>query len=133
MAHYAKVIKGKVVNVIVAEKEYIDNLVDTEAGQWIQTSYNTKGGKHYVPNTDHKTESDDQSKALRKNYAAIGYHYDGTGFYAPQPYASWVFDNATYLWNAPITMPDDGKRYIWDEDAYQADSANPKTKGWVAQ
>lgn len=104
MAHFAKVQDGIVTSVIVAEQEFIDNLVDIEAGRWIQTSYNTRGGKHL-----------DGGTPLRKNYAGVGYHYDGTGFYEPQPYNSWTLNKTTYLWEAPKDYPDDGKVYMWDE------------------
>ena len=125
MAHYAKVNNGIVEKVIVAEPEFFDTFVDDSAGEWVQTSYNTRGGKHYEPNSN--TESSDQTKALRKNFAGTGYHYDGTGFYAPQPYNSWTLNQTTYLWEAPLTYPTDGLKYEWDEDAYQADN----TTGWV--
>lgn len=125
MAHYAKVLDGKVLNVIVAEEDFFDTFVDSSAGEWIQTSYNTRGGVHYEPNSN--TPSEDQSKSLRKNFAGIGFHYDGTGFYAPQPFNSWTFNNTTYLWEAPLPYPTDGNNYLWDEDAYQADN----TTGWV--
>ena len=125
MAHYAKVLDGKVIKVIAAEAEFFDTFVDDSAGTWIQTSYNTRGGVHYQPNTH--TPSENQNLALRKNFAGIGYHYDGTGFYAPQPFNSWTLNNTTYLWEAPLTYPTDGKVYRWDEDAYQADN----TTGWV--
>lgn len=114
MAHFAKVQDGIVTSVIVAEQEFIDNLVDIEAGRWIQTSYNTRGGKHL-----------DGGTPLRKNFAGIGYHYDGTGFYPPKPFNSWTLNNTTYLWEAPLTKPDGN--YIWDENLYQSDN----TKGWV--
>lgn len=113
MAHYAKVLDGKVINVIVAEEEFFNTFVDSSAGDWVQTSYNTYGGKHYEPNSN--TESADQSKALRKNYAGIGYHYDGIGFYAPKPFNSWTLNETTYLWEAPVAKPTDGQRYNWNE------------------
>jgi len=113
MAHYAKIVDGIVTNVIVAEAEFFDTFVDTNPGEWVQTSYNTRGGKHYEPNSN--TESADQTKALRKNYAGIGYHYDGVGFYAPQPYNSWTKNETTYLWEAPVDYPTDGQRYDWNE------------------
>jgi len=113
MAHYAKIVDGIVTNVIVAEAEFFDTFVDTNPGEWVQTSYNTRGGKHYEPNSN--TESADQTKALRKNYAGIGYHYDGVGFYAPQPYNSWTKNETTYLWEAPVAYPTDGQRYDWNE------------------
>jgi len=125
MAHYAKIVDGKVTKVIVAEADFFDTFVDDSAGEWVQTSYNTRGGKHYEPNSN--TESADQTKALRKNYAGIGYHYDGVGFYAPQPFNSWTKNETTYLWEAPLTYPTDGLVYEWDEDAYQADN----TTGWL--
>ena len=125
MAHYAKIVDGIVTNVIVAEAEFFDTFVETNAGEWIQTSYNTRGGKHYEPNSN--TESADQTKALRKNFAGIGHHYDGVGFYAPQPFNSWTKNETTYLWEAPLAYPTDGSAYRWDEDAYQADN----TTGWV--
>ena len=74
MAHYAKVLNGKVVNVIVAEISFFDNFVDDSPGTWIQTSYNTRGGVHFQPNSD--ITSSDQSLALRGNYATIGDTYD---------------------------------------------------------
>ena len=106
MAHYAKVVDGKVTQVIVAEADFFDTFVDSSPGQWIQTSYNTHGGVHANGGTP-----------LRKNYAGIGYSYDVArdAFIPPQPYASWVLDDATCLWNAPVAMPTDGKPYEWDE------------------
>ena len=126
MAHYAKVLDGKVINVIVAEKEFFDTFVDDTPGEWIQTSYNTRGGIHYQPNTN--TPSDDQSKARRKNYAGFGYTYDKDkdAFIPPQPYASWTLNETTCLWEPPITKPTTGL-YKWDEELYQSDN----TKGWV--
>ena len=115
MAHYAKVTDGKVTRVIVAEAEFFKTFVDDSPGNWIQTSYNTRGGIHYQPNSD--TPSSDQSKALRKNYAGIGWTYDSEKdvFYAPQPYASWTLNTTSYLWEAPVAKPTDGKPYKWDE------------------
>lgn len=104
MAHYAKVKDGKVINVIVAEAKFFETFVDDSPGEWIQTSYNTRGGKHL-----------DGGTPLRKNYAGLDYHYDGTGFYEPQPYDSWTLNKTTYLWEAPKDYPDDGNKYIWDE------------------
>ena len=127
MAHYAKVQNGIVIQVIVAESDFFNTFVDTEPGKWVQTSYNTRGGVHYEPNSE--TPSSDQSKALRKNYAGIGFIYDSDkdAFYEPQPYASWTLNNTTCLWEAPIATPDDVKNYSWDESLYQSDN----TKGWV--
>ena len=115
MGHFAKVVDGKVTQVIVAEPEFFQTFVDSSPGQWLQTSYNTRGGVHYQP--DSETPSADQSKALRKNYAGVGYAYDAAkdAFIPPQPFASWTLDDATCLWNAPVAMPADGKPYAWDE------------------
>jgi len=106
MAHYAKVVDSKVTQVIVAEPEFFTTFVDSSPGAWIQTSYNTHGGVHKNGGTP-----------LRKNYAGVGYSYDAAkdAFIPPQPYASWVLDDATCLWNAPVAMPTDGKVYGWDE------------------
>ena len=122
MAHFAKVNNGIVEQVIVAEPEFFDTFVDSSPGQWIQTSYNTRGGKHYDPETGEL--SADQSKALRKNYAGIGFTYDSDrdAFIPPQPFASWILNNTTCLWDASVEYPNDGQPYAWDED----------TTNWVA-
>ena len=106
MAHFAKVVDGKVSQVIVAEKEFFDTFVDSSPGEWIQTSYNTHGGVHATGGTP-----------MRKNYAGIGFTYDRTrdAFIPPQPFASWTLNDSTCLWNAPVAMPQDGKQYTWDE------------------
>jgi hypothetical protein len=115
MAHFAKVNNGIVEQVIVAEPEFFDTFVDSSPGQWIQTSYNTRGGVHYDPSTGEP--SADQSKALRKNYAGLGYSYDAgrDAFIPPKPYASWTLNDDTCLWEAPVAYPTDGGRYTWDE------------------
>ena len=115
MGHFAKVVDGKVTQVIVAEPEFFNNFVDSSPGSWIQTSYNTRGGVHYNPETGEP--SADQSKALRGNYAGIGYSYDYINdvFIPPKPYSSWVLNNTTWNWDAPTPMPTDGKLYQWDE------------------
>lgn len=115
MAHYAKVLNGKVTNVIVAEKDFIDNLVDETPGKWIQTSYNTRGGKHYK---EDGTESSDQSKALRKNFANIGGVYNKLkdAFYVEQPFPSWTLNDTTCIWECPVEYPSDGKIYKWNEE-----------------
>ena len=117
MGHYAKVVDGIVTQVIVAEAEFFDTFVDTEPGKWVQTSYNTRGGVHYEPNSN--TPSNDQSKALRKNYAGIGWIYDFEKdvFYEQQPYPSWTLNDSTCMWEAPSAKPDDGKDYYWDENS----------------
>ena len=105
MAHFAKVNNGIVEQVIVAEPEFFDTFVDSTPGEWIQTSYNTRGGHH------------PEGRPLRKNFAGIGYTYDRDrdAFIPPQPYASWVLNEDTCLWDAPTPYPTDGKQYQWDE------------------
>jgi hypothetical protein len=115
MGHYAKINNGVVQEVIVAEPEFFTNFVDTSPGEWLQTSYNTIGGIHYDPAT--KKPSQDQSKALRKNFAGVGFTYDRTrdAFIPPKPFNSWVLNEDSCTWEAPSAYPDDGKSYIWDE------------------
>jgi len=122
MAHYAKVVQGIVKKVIVAEQDFIDNMVDNEPGKWIQTSYNTSGGVHY---NDDGTPSDDQSKALRKNFAGVGGYYDvvADAFYAQKPYASWTLNTDTYYWECPVAYPEGGGSYNWNEDEQTWDAA----------
>jgi hypothetical protein len=105
MAHFAKVNNGIVEQVIVAEPEFFETFVDTSPGEWIQTSYNTRGGEH------------PEGRPLRKNYAGIGYSYDATrdAFIPPKPYASWVLNETTCLWESPVAYPTDGNMYRWDE------------------
>ena len=114
MGHFARVnITGKVDRVIVAEQDFIDTLPDS--GMWVQTSYNTRGGVHYNPETGEP--SADQSKALRFNYAGISYSYDAQrdAFIPPKPYPSWVLDEASCLWRAPVPMPTTGGLWRWNE------------------
>lgn len=111
MAHFAKIEDGLVTQVIVADSQQWceANL----GGTWVQTSYNTIGNQH------------PEGRPLRKNYAGIGYHYDGVGFYAPQPFPSWTKDAETYLWQAPIAYPTDGKFYVWNEETQGWDEVTP--------
>jgi hypothetical protein len=105
MSHFAKVVNGVVTQVIVAEPEFFNSFIDTSPGQWIQTSYNTKGNQH------------PEGKPLRKNYAGVGYMYDAQrdAFIPPKPHPSWVLNEETCLWEAPTPVPTDGKIYNWDE------------------
>ena len=107
MAHFAKVLNGTVINVIVAEKEFIDTFIDDSPGEWIQTSYNTKYGVHTKGGTP-----------LRKNYAMVGGTYDSTrdAFIPPKLYPSWTLDEDKCVYVAPKAYPTDGKDYEWDED-----------------
>jgi hypothetical protein len=106
MAHFAKVQDGKVVQVIVAEPDFFETFVDTSPGEWVQTSYNTHGGQH------------PEGRPLRKNYAGIGFTYDRVrdAFIPPQPFASWLLNEETCLWDAPVAYPDDGGVYEWNEE-----------------
>jgi len=107
MSHFAKVVDGIVTQVIVAEPEFFQTFVDSSPGEWIQTSYNTHGGQH------------PEGRPLRKNYAGIGFTYDRTKdvFIPPQPFASWLLNEDTCLWEAPVAMPTDDKKYAWDEES----------------
>jgi hypothetical protein len=115
MSHYAKVESGIVIKVIKADADFFNTFVDDSPGEWIQSSYNTKGGVHYQPNSN--TPSDDQSKALRKNFASIGGTYNPVrdAFYAPKKFNSWVLNESTCIWEAPVVYPDDGNDYDWNE------------------
>lgn len=116
MAHYAYLDENNIVTMVIVGKNE-----DEAPGDWEtyygakRTSYNTRGGVYYDPNTNEP--GSDQSKAFRKNYAGIGYTYDSTrdAFIPPQPYPSWILDESSCLWNAPVPYPTDGKRYSWDE------------------
>ena len=114
MAHFAKVESGTVTQVIVAEQDFIDTLPDKD--KWVQTSYNTRGGKHYAPNS----QNEDSGTPLRKNYAGIGFTYDQVrdAFYPPSPHPSWILNETTCAWEPPNGKfhPQDGKTYVWKED-----------------
>ena len=118
MSHFAEInSENIVINVIVADQEFIDTGAVGDASNWVQTSYNTRGGVHYAPNS----QTPDGGVALRKNYAGKGYTYDATrdAFYTPQPFTSWTLANDTCQWNAPVAYPDDDKFYTWDEENTQ--------------
>lgn len=116
MTHFAEIDASNVVTrVIVAEQEFIDSGLVGDPKNWIQTSYNTRGGIHYAPNTN----TPDGGIALRKNFAFVGGTYDPArdAFIPPKPYASWVLNEQTCLWEAPVPYPADGQTYAWDEAA----------------
>ena len=108
MAHYAKVTlhNMKVINVIVADEEYINKFANEPNIEYVQTSYNTINGVHSNGETP-----------LRKNYAAIGYTYDRdrNAFYPPQPHVSWSLNETTCRWEAPVPEPTDDAYYTWNE------------------
>jgi hypothetical protein len=107
MGHFAKIVDGRVTQVIVAEPDFFATFVDSSPGEWIQTSYNTRGGVHQLGGTP-----------LRKNYAGIGFTYDRQrdAFIPPQLYPSWTLNEDTCLWEAPILKPSDNKTYEWNEE-----------------
>jgi hypothetical protein len=114
MAHFAQVDADNIVTrVIVISQENIDSGNWGTPSSWIQTSYNTRGGKHYD-----QDGVEDSGVALRYNYAGAGYTYDADkdAFIPPKPYPSWTLVEATCQWEAPVAYPDDGKMYRWDED-----------------
>jgi len=113
--HFAEIDENNIVKrVIVAEQDFIDSGVVGDSSNWIQTSYNTRGGVHYAPNS----HEPDGGIALRKNYAGIGFTYDSDrdAFYQLQPYPSWLLNEDTCQWESPIPYPDDDKRYKWNEE-----------------
>ena len=123
MASFAKIGSGNIVEQVVAVSnevatteqagvEFLQNLYNDTA-TWKQTSYNTYGGVHALDGTP-----------FRKNFAGVGYTYDETknAFIAPKPYASWVLDDDTCLWEAPVAYPDDDKEYEWNEDTTSWDA-----------
>jgi len=114
MTYFARIENGIVADVIAAEQDFIDTGALGDPQMWVQTSYNTRGNVHY--GQDGKP---DGGIALRGNYAGIGYIYNAENdvFYAPQPYASWVLNEQTWLWEAPVPYPDDNKIYDWDENS----------------
>jgi hypothetical protein len=130
MSHFAQVINGIVTQVIVAEQDFINSGAVGPSSEWIQTSYNTRGGVHYAPNSN----TPDNGVALRGNYAGIGHTYDSTHdvFYAPRPKDrngiscdSWTISAPTWTWTAPTSQPISDTTpptiYAWDEP----------TKTWV--
>jgi hypothetical protein len=108
MSYFAKVRDGKVVTVISAEEEFFNSFVDDSPGEWIQTSYHTHGGEHQLGGTP-----------LRKNFAGIGFTYDVNrdAFIPPKQFESWVLNEGTCLWEAPVPYPQDDKNYYWDESS----------------
>jgi hypothetical protein len=131
MSHFAQLDDNNVVvNVIVAEQDFIDSGAVGDPSRWLRTSYNTRAGIHYDENGE---PSVDQSKAFRKNYAGIGhiYHADVDAFVAPKEYPSWTLDVATGSWEPPVPMPivekpgDEGIEnytiWLWNEETGEWD------------
>ena len=121
MAHFAQINSQYIVQqVLVITQDEINTGNWGDPASWIQTSYNTRGGIYYTPDTN--TPDPDQSKAFRKNYAGIGYMYlangpEGEGFVPLSPYPSWVMNSFSYTWEAPVPMPtpNNPPYYEWDE------------------
>ena len=114
MAHYAFLNMQNIVTEVIVGKDETDGPTNWEMhyGNFREqvckrTSYNTKGGVHANGGTP-----------FRKNYAGIGYTYDETrnAFIPPQPYDSWTLNETSCLWEAPVTYPDDGEMYTWNEE-----------------
>ena len=110
MAHFAHIDENGIVqSVLVIEQEEVDTGNWGEPETLIQTSYNTYGGVHNKGGTP-----------LRKNFAGIGFTYDSVrdAFYAPQPFPSWVLNEDSCVWEAPVAYPDadSDERYDWNEE-----------------
>lgn len=108
MAHFAKINKDNIVEqVIVAEQDFINSGAVGDPNMWLQTSYNTYGGKHELGGIP-----------FRKNYAGIGYSYDKErdAFIAPQPFPSWKLNEETCLWESPIPLPEGNDLLLWSEE-----------------
>jgi hypothetical protein len=126
MAHYAFLDENYIVTEVITGKDEGNFDWEIQYGSFRgqlckRTSYNTYGGVYYEPGTN--TPSPDQSKAFRKNYAGIGYTYDPQrdAFIPPKPYPSWILNDFSCLWEAPVAMPEDAgtgeppKSYAWNE------------------
>lgn len=108
MPHFAQVNENNIVTrVLVIDQETINTGAFGDPLTFIQTSYNTVAGQHQLGGTP-----------LRKNYAGIGYTYDPVrdAFYEPKPFPSWILNEDTCIWQAPVAQPTDGKHYTWDEN-----------------
>jgi len=126
MAHYTFLDDNYIVTEVIVGKDETnfdwEQYYSIKRGQLCKrTSYNTKGGIYYNPMTN--LPDDDQSKAFRKNYAGLGFTYDPIrdAFIAPKPYPSWILNDGSCIWEAPVSYPNDGQLYSWDET----------TKSWV--
>jgi hypothetical protein len=125
MAYFAKIQPTEAIDlfivsdVIAAEQSIIDSGEQGDPSTWIQTSYNTYGNVHYAPSPPAEPGTPDGGVALRGNYATIGCTYDQTNdvFYLSQPYPSWILNQATWIWDAPVPQPPPTGHgyYLWDE------------------
>jgi len=127
MAYFAKINSDNIVEQIIEvhnNELLVDGIEDEQQGinfihktfgtndTWKQTSYHTAAGVHKLGGTP-----------FRKNYAGEGYTYDATrdAFYEPKPYNSWILNETTCLWEAPVAQPDDNKSYEWNEETLSWD------------
>ena len=119
MSHFAKLDANNIVTFVTVGRQEDDGkeqeLNDRTGDMYRQTSYNTRGGIHY--NAETGEVSEDQSKASRKNYAGVGYTFDEErdAFIPPKPYESWILNEESCLWEAPVAYPTGGEMYMWDE------------------
>jgi hypothetical protein len=115
MAYFAKVLNGTVTQVIIADQNFFDEFTDSSPGNWIETSPNTRAGVIY--NEDGVTPAADQSQALRKNTASKGCTYNTQldAFIPPKPFESWILNETTCMWEAPVAMPSEGGFWFWNE------------------
>ena len=132
MAYYAELDNNNIVTKVRtgASEEVVDlERIYTERFGKVhkRTSYNTRGGVHYNPETNELSE--DQSKAFRKNYAGVGFTYDKNrdAFIPPKPYASWTLNEETCLWESPVPHPNDGQIYNWNEETQTWDLINDQS------
>jgi len=122
MAHFAKLDESNIVIYVTVARDEDDGQEDVLSARtgdvYKQTSYNTFAGVHKLGGTP-----------LRKNFAGLGYIYDEDrdAFIPPKPHPSWVLNETTCQWDAPIDYPTDGNTYYWNEDVYQANN----TEGWI--
>ena len=130
MSHFAKLDENNIVTFVTVGRQEDDGLeaeLTARTGDvYKQTSYNTRGGIHY---TDGEP-SEDQTKALRFNYAGIGFAYDEgrDAFIPPKPFESWVLNEDTCLWEAPVAYPEDGEDYTWDEELQEWTAVENETE-----
>ena len=119
MAHFAKINSDNIVYevIVVHNNELLVDGNESEA-----QGINFLNATYKVDNVNWKQTS--YNGNIRKNYAGIGFTYDADkdAFIGPKPYASWTLDNDTCIWEAPVTRPDDGEEYSWNEDTTSWDA-----------